>query len=105
TAEHPQLLQFLLREKQLLPARSRSAQIDRRENSPLRQSPIQMHFQVSGPLKLFVNHVIHPGTRLHQRRSQNGETSALFDVSGCSEKSLGAVKGGGIDSSGKGPPA
>ena len=47
-----------------------------------------MNFRVTGTLELFENYIIHAATRIDQRRSDNRERSALFNVASRTEESL-----------------
>ena len=60
-----------------------------------------MHFHVTGSFELFENNLVHARSGIDQRRGDDGEGSALLDVTGRTEKPFRFMQGVGIDTAGK----
>ena len=80
---------MLFRHEQLFLPRAGAADIDRRENPSFRKRTVKVKLHVARSFKLFVDDVIHPGARVNERRRQNGQAAALFNVSRGTEKRFG----------------
>ena len=56
-----------------------------------------MQLHVAGTLELFENHLVHLRACLGQSRGNDGEATAVLDVTGGTEEAFGLVQGVGID--------
>ena len=57
-------------------------------NILLGQPPVQNQLHVSGTLKLFKDHIVHPAPLFPPGRSQNGQAAAFLQVAGSSKNRL-----------------
>ena len=57
------------------------------------QLAVEMNFHVSGAFEFFKDHVVHTASGIDERRGDNGERSAFFDVARRSEEALGPLQG------------
>ena len=82
-------------------ARSGLIDVDRRENPLIHQPTVQMDLHVARAFEFFENDFIHSATGIDQRRGDNGQTAAIFDVARRAEKLLRFMQRVGIDAAGK----
>lgn len=61
------------------------------------QAAIELQLHIARTLELFEYHLVHLRTRVGQRRGQNGETTAVFDVASGTEEAFRLLQGIGID--------
>ncbi len=92
---------MLFRHEQLFLPRAGAADIDRRENPSFRKRTVKVKLHVARSFKLFVDDVIHPGARVNERRRQNGQAAALFNVSRGTEKALRTMERSRVNPAGK----
>ena len=85
-AQDPNAVQLLGRQQQLFLAGSAAVDVDGREDALVDHLAVEVDFQVAGTLELFENHVVHAASRINQRRGNDGERAALFDVAGGAEE-------------------
>jgi hypothetical protein len=48
---------------------------------------VELH--VTCPLELFVDHIVHPATRIHESGRDNRQTTAILDIPRGAEETLG----------------
>src|SRR5262249_2187990 len=99
--QDPDSVQFILRNKQLFLARTRAIDIDRRKDSLVDELAVQADFHVARTLELFEDHVIHAASRINQRRSDDSQTAALFDVARRAEETFRTLQGVGVYTAGQ----
>ncbi len=92
---------MLFRHERLFLPCAGAADIDRRENPSFRKRTVKVKLHVARSFKLFIDDVIHPGARVYERRRQNGQTAALFNVSRGTEKALRTMERGRVNPAGK----
>src|SRR4051812_3128922 len=107
--EHPAQLdddrQLVGRQEDLLLASARRVDVDRREDPLVRQPAVELEFRVPGALELLEDDRVHRRTGLDQRRGEDGQRAAVFDVAGGAEEALGRVQRRGVDTTGEDAPA
>src|SRR5690606_31050857 len=91
-ANRPQLLERFLIEQHLLAAGSRTANVERREDSSLRELAVEMKLHVARALELLIDDIVHPRARIDKRRRQNRKAAALLDVARRPEEPLRAME-------------
>ncbi|BAI65135.1 hypothetical protein RMDY18_13030 [Rothia mucilaginosa DY-18] len=101
TAQTPHNLDLIRGEQVLLTASTRSININRREDTLIRQLTGQTQLHVTGALELFEDHFVHLRAGLNQGGSQNGQRAALFNVAGRTEELLRRVQRGRIHTTGQ----
>ena len=75
-------------EQQLLLARARPVDVDRRENTLFRDTPIEMDFHITGAFKFFINKIIHTAAGINETGSNNSQTTTFFNVSSRTEETF-----------------
>ncbi len=88
-------------EEQVIATCARCHDVDSREDTFVRQFAVELKFHITRTLELFENHFVHLRAGLGERRCDNGERAAVFDVAGCAEEAFGLLKSIGIDTTGK----
>ena len=63
--------------------------IDSRKDAAFGQLPVEYQFHIAGSLELLVDHVIHAAAGIDQHRGDDGQATALFDLTRCSEEAFG----------------
>src|SRR5258708_1135937 len=91
-AQNPHLGELTLVGDQLFLARTGAVDVDRRENTLLGDPPVEMDVAVAGALELFIDHVVHLGPRVDERRGENREAAAFLDVTRRAEETLRALQ-------------
>src|SRR5690606_27332499 len=91
-ADGPKNIEMMFRNEQFFFPGSGTADVDGRENSPFRQRTIQMKFHIARSFKFLVNHVVHPRTGINERRCQNRQAAAFFNIAGRSEEPFRTVE-------------
>lgn len=56
-----------------------------------------MNFHIARAFELFKDDIVHTAARVDERGCDDGERSAVFDVSSRTEEAFGAVQCAGID--------
>ncbi|MDT4829617.1 hypothetical protein FQZ97_630420 [compost metagenome] len=100
-AQHPDLLQQIRSDQQLFAAGARLVQVDRRVDALFGQAALEVDFGVAGALELFVDDFVHAAAGFDQRRAQDGQRTAFFQVAGRAEEALGTLQGVGIHAAGQ----
>ena len=100
-AQLPHHLQLLAVEQQLLVAGARGVDVDRRVDPPLGELAVEAQLHVAGALELLEDRVVHAAVRLDQRRGEDRQRAALFDVAGRAEELLRRVQRTGVDAAGQ----
>ena len=90
-----------MRHQQLFPAGAGTIDVDRGVEALLGHLAIEMDFEVAGALEFFVDHVVHAAAGVDQRRGQNRETTAFFDVARRAEETLGLLQRVGVHAAGE----
>src|SRR5262245_7025727 len=70
-AQHPDLLQDVLLDEQLLAACTRLVDVDRREDALLVHAPVEVGLHVAGALEFLVDHVVHAAAGVDQRGGED----------------------------------
>src|SRR5690606_23271808 len=73
---------------QLFLAGAALQQINRREDATVGELAVQVHFTVTRALELFKDHLVHLAAGIDQRRGDNREAAAFFDVTRRAEEPL-----------------
>ena len=94
--QHIGLFENVGRHQQLL-LHARAGDIDRREHSLIRNLAIENNFRIAGSLEFFENHLVHARAGLNQRRGDDCQRSAFFDVSRRAEKAFRALERVSVD--------
>ena len=50
-----------------------------------------MNFHIARTFELLIDHIIHAGTGIHQRRRDNRQRAAFFDIPCRSKEAFGAL--------------
>jgi len=100
-AQNPDLLQHIGLDEHLLFAGARPVDVNGGVDPLLCQTPLEVHLHIARALELLVDHLVHARASLNQRRGDDGERAALFNVSCCAKEPLGPVQGVGIHTSGE----
>src|SRR5664280_2157756 len=107
--EHPtQLpddLELLVGHQDLLAARARGVDVDRREDAALGEVPRQTQLHVAGALELLEDHLVHLGTRVGQGGGEKGQRTTVLDIAGSTEETFRRVERAGVDTTGQDPTA
>src|SRR5688572_23362143 len=96
-AENPDLLQLILARDQLFTTRTRTVDVDCREDTLFGDAAIEVDFGVTRTLELFVDHIVHARTGIDQRRCENGQRPAFLDIASGTEEALRTLQGIRID--------
>src|SRR5882762_7319056 len=91
-AQDPHPLEHLGRHEQLLLARSRAVDVDRREDALVRDLAVEHELRVTGALELLEDDLVHARAGLDQRGRDDGERSPVLDVARGAEEALGALE-------------
>src|SRR5947208_12843167 len=83
--------------QQFFTSSARAIHVDRRVHAFLRHAAIQVDLRVAGALEFLVDHVIHARAGVDERRRDDGERSAFFDVACRAEETLGPLQGIRVD--------
>ena len=100
-AEYPDALGLFLREEEIVAAGAGKYHIDRREDSAVAEVAVQLKFHVASALEFLEDDIIHLGTGLGECRGEDGEGTASFYITRCSEEALGLLQGIGIHTTGQ----
>ena len=100
-SEYPYPVEHVFAEKEVFFSRSGAVYVYGREDSPVRELPVQDYFHVARTLELFEDDLVHTRAGLDKGRRHDGQGAALFDISCRAEKSLWFMQGRGIDSARK----
>ena len=100
-AHHPDGLELVLGHEHVLAAGAGFIDVECRENALLLQFSIQVKLHVAGALEFFENDVVHAAAGLDERRRQNGDGPAFFDVAGRPEELLRLVQRRRIQTAGQ----
>src|SRR5664280_109216 len=107
--EHPtQLpddLELLVGHQDLLAARARGVDVDRREDAALGEVSRQAQLHVAGALELLEDHLVHLVTRVDQGGGEDGQRATVLDIAGSTEETLRRVERAGVDTTGQDPAA
>ena len=68
-------------------------EIDRREHALVGELPVEMDFHVAGPFELLEDDVVHARAGVDERRGDDRERTALFDVARSAEEPLRLLQG------------
>src|ERR1039458_6048254 len=96
-AQHPDPLQILFRNQQLLLTRAGALDINGRERPLIHQFAIQDDFRIARALEFFKDHVVHARPGVDQRGSDDGERSPFFNVASRSKEALRTLQSIRID--------
>src|SRR5258706_6603036 len=91
-AQHPDLLQQLLRDQQFLAPGAGAVDVDGRENALFVHAPVEVDLQVAGALEFLVDHIVHAAAGVDQRGGDDGERAAFLDVARRAEEALGLLQ-------------
>src|SRR6185369_6327779 len=80
TPHDPDAIEVFLADQQFFLAGAGALQVDRRKQSLITQTTIEMNFGVTSALELFEDHVVHTGTCIDKRGGDDRERSAFLDV-------------------------
>src|SRR5262245_37050479 len=72
-AQDPDLLQLIRLRDELLAARARAVDVERRVDTLLRDAPVEMNLAIAGALELLVDDVVHARAGVDQRGRQDRE--------------------------------
>src|SRR5690625_3082931 len=100
-AQDPDLLQIRRLHQQLFSTSAGAVDIDGGINPLLRDAPVEVQLHVTGALELLVDHIVHARTGFDQRRGDDRQAAALFDVPRRAEKALGPMQRVGVDTAGE----
>src|SRR5262249_10799464 len=90
--EDPHTVEHALPEEQLLLARARAADVDRREHALVHQAAVEVDLHVAGALELLEDHLVHAAAGVDQRRADDREAPTLLDVARRAEELLRAAE-------------
>ena len=65
------------------------------------QPAIEHDFQVAGAFELLEDHLVHLAAGVDQRRGDDRQRAAFFDLAGRAEEALGPLQGVGVDAAGE----
>ena len=99
--QHPDLLQDVGLEQQLLAARAGAVDVDRRVDPLLGHAAVEVDLHVAGALELLVDHVVHPRAGVDQRGGDDRERAAFLDVARGAEEALRPLQRVGVDAAGQ----
>src|SRR5215510_11247395 len=91
-AQYPDSVEVFLWDQQLFLARAGFLQVDRREDALVRELAVEMDFEVARALELFEDHVVHSASGFDQRRGDDRQGTALFDIAGRAEEPFRALQ-------------
>ncbi|CAK6470919.1 hypothetical protein PSEG_05569 [Pseudomonas sp. Nvir] len=95
-AQDPHFLQLFLSGEQFFFTGTGTVVIDSREDAFFGNLTREVQLHVTGAFKLFVDHFVHFGAGVNQRRGDDGQAAALFDVTCRTEETLRTVQGVGV---------
>src|SRR5581483_7706146 len=87
-AQHPDAVEVLLRDEQLLLARARLLQVYGREDALVRELAVEVDFHVARTLELLEDHVIHAAASLDERRGDDRQAPAFLNITRRAEEPL-----------------
>src|ERR1700722_17598526 len=90
--------------EELIAARSRFKDMNRRINPFFHQGPIQVQLHVTRSFKFFKNDLIHSTLRIHQGSRQDRQAATFFAVSRSPEKTLWLKQSLRFNATGHNPP-
>ena len=94
-------MQLVRRQQPFFLACGRSANIDGRVDALLGDLALEVQLHVARALELLVDHLVHLGSGVDQRRRDNGQAAAFLDVSRRAEETLRPFQGMRIDAAGQ----
>ena len=94
-------MQDLRRQQQLFLAGAAAIQVDGREHAFFVQAAVQMNLAIAGAFEFFKDHFVHAATGVDQRRADDGQATAFFNLAGGAKKAFRALQGGGINTAGQ----
>ena len=94
-------MQFVRLDQQFFAAGTRFVQVNCRIDALFCQTAFQMHFHVAGTLEFFKDHVIHARTRFDQRRGDDGQRAAFFDIARGAEEAFWTLQRVRVDTTGQ----
>ena len=94
-------MQFIFAGKQLFTTRAGAADIDRRIDAFLGNLAVQVELHVTGALELFVDNLVHFRAGVDQCGGDNRQAATFLDITGRTEKALGALQCVGVDTTGQ----
>ena len=87
--------------QEVVPAGRGEHQVHGREDALVGQVAVQLEFHVAGTLEFLEDNVVHLGTGFRKGRGQDGERTAVLDVTGSAEEALGLLQGIGVYTAGE----
>src|SRR4051794_31529505 len=90
----------MLRKELLFFAGTALRNIDCREEPAVGELAVQDQLHVTRAFEFLENEFIHAGSRIHQRRGQNGQGTALFDLARRGEHLARNFQGASVDATG-----
>src|SRR3569832_665788 len=99
--QDPHLLQLVRMGEQLFATRARAVDVDGGIDALLGDLAIEMDVVVARALELFVYHVVHARAGLDQRRGDDGERAAFFDIARGAEEAFRPLQRIGVDTAGE----
>ena len=87
--------------QQIVASCARSYDVDSREDTLVAQRTVELELHISRTLKLLEDDFVHFTTGVYQCGGYNGQRTAVFDVTGCSEETFRLVQCVGIHTSGE----
>ena len=95
-AQNPDPVQGLGSEQQLFLAGAGTVYVNGREDPLFSQMAVQVDFLVARTLELFKNDFVHAGAGINERRGNDGQAAAFFNVSGGAKEAFGPLQGVGV---------
>ena len=96
-AKQPHAVEIAFRDQELFFSGSRAGDINGREDTSVRESPVEVDLHITRALKFFKNNLIHTATGFNQRSGNNGKATTLFDISRSTKKAFWPLKRSGFD--------
>src|SRR6185437_308286 len=100
-AQHPDAVEVVLGDEQLLFARAGALDVNRGEDALVHELAVEDDLHVAGALELLEDDLVHAAAGLDQRGGDDGERAAFLDVAGGAEEALGALQGVGVHAAGE----
>jgi len=100
-AQHVHLLQELRIGDQLFLAGAGARDVDRREGPLVRNLAVEDQFGVTGAFEFFEDHFVHSAAGIDQCGRDDGERTALFDVTRGAKEPLWPLQRIGVDTAGQ----
>lgn len=91
-AQDPHLGKAVFVNQQFFFARSGTSNVNGREQTLVGKFAIKDNFRIAGTFEFFKNNFIHTGAGINQRRGDNRQRTALFNVSAAPSRRLGRCR-------------